>query len=242
MFKALKMTIATRRIQNKKSRRSIKKNTPKTFWGRVVHMAGWPFRMIARGCKKMWSWIRNIDLIGLVNSTLLVAIICLFSMLIIDVLNCRHNMSHKPAVQQQTVVKKAHTEQKIMVRNVNVTLPLNKTNATPVNVARVKQDRVASRQIARTNNKIFGDTVIDTRGAATVLHNGTHVHGNLYLQNMRKYTLPCDIHIDGNLFLRDMGLLQFCGKFTVTGNIYVSPRSSFGPIPRTARIGGQVVL
>jgi hypothetical protein len=39
-----------------------------------------------------------------------------------------------------------------------------------------------------------------------------------------------------------MGLLQFCGDFVVTGNIYVSPRSSFGPIPKTARIGGYVVL
>ena len=59
---------------------------------------------------------------------------------------------------------------------------------------------------------------------------------------MQKYTLPCNINIEGNLFLRDMGMLQFCGAFTVKGNIYVSPRSSFGPLPKTARLGGQVIL
>ena len=68
------------------------------------------------------------------------------------------------------------------------------------------------------------------------------VNGNLYLQDMHKYTLPCNIRVNGNVFLRDLGLLQFCGDFTITGNIYVSPRSSFGPIPRTARLGGRVIL
>jgi hypothetical protein len=75
-----------------------------------------------------------------------------------------------------------------------------------------------------------------------VLPNGAHIRGDLYIQDLRKYTLPCDIVIDGNLFLRDVNLLNFCGDFTVRGNIYVSPRSSFGPVPSTARIGGQVLL
>lgn len=240
MFKNLKMTIATRRVQNKNRRKTIKKTAPKTFWGRVAYVIAWPFRMIGRACKKIWSWIRSIDLIGLVNSTLLIAIICLFSMLIIDVLNCRNNMATKPSVQQ-TTVHAARTEQKITVNNVNVTLPMQ-NNAKPVNVAHVHPDRVAIRQTARTGKTLFGDVVIDSRGAATVLQNGTHVRGNLYLQHMRKYTLPCGVRIDGNLFLRDMGMLQFCGDFTVTGNIYVTPNSSFGPIPRTARLGGQVIL
>ena len=75
-----------------------------------------------------------------------------------------------------------------------------------------------------------------------VVKNGAHIQGDLYIQDMRKYTLPCDIVIDGNLFLRDVNMLNFCGDFTVRGNIYVSPRSSFGPVPSTARIGGQVIL
>ena len=88
----------------------------------------------------------------------------------------------------------------------------------------------------------MGDVVIDTRRAASVIEHNTRVQGNLYLQNMRKYTLPCGVRVEGNLFLRDVNLLQFCGEFTVTGNIYVNPRSSFGPIPANARVGGYVIL
>lgn len=88
----------------------------------------------------------------------------------------------------------------------------------------------------------MGDVIIDSRGAGAILRKDTQVNGNLYLQNMRKFTLPCNVRINGNLFLRDVNKLQFCGEFVVTGNIYVSPRSSFGPLPKNARIGGYVVL
>ena len=44
------------------------------------------------------------------------------------------------------------------------------------------------------------------------------------------------------MFVRDVNKLQFCGDFEITGNIYVTPTSSFGPIPRSARLGGQVIL
>ena len=101
---------------------------------------------------------------------------------------------------------------------------------------------MARRQVARIDDTMYGDVVIDSRGAATIIKNYTNVRGNLYLQNMRKYTLPCGVRVDGNLFLRDVNMLQFCGEFTVTGNIYVSPRSSFGPIPANARVGGNIVL
>ena len=114
----------------------------------------------------------------------------------------------------------------------------------PIVVAPAKPCATSVNQIAkvRQENKIMGDVVIDSRGAATVIEHNTKIQGNLYLQNMRKYTLPCGVRINGNLFLRDVNTLQFCGEFTVTGNIYVSPRSSFGPIPATARLGGYVVL
>ena len=89
---------------------------------------------------------------------------------------------------------------------------------------------------------MYGDIIIDNRGDAKLLNNGTEIDGNLYLQNMRKYVLPCNIKISGNMFIRDVSMLQFCGDFEITGNIYVSPRSSFGPIPSSARLGGQVIL
>jgi hypothetical protein len=89
---------------------------------------------------------------------------------------------------------------------------------------------------------MYGDIIIDSRGAAMMLNNGYEINGNLYLQNMRKYVLPCDIKITGNMFVRDVNMLQFCGKFEIAGNIYVTPTSSFGPIPRNAYVGGQVIL
>ena len=112
----------------------------------------------------------------------------------------------------------------------------------PVRVVRATPDPVAEKQTAKINNKMYGDVIIDSRGAAAMLQNGSEIDGNLYLENMRKYVLPCDIKITGNMFVRDVNMLQFCGDFEITGNIYVSPRSSFGPIPRTAHLGGQVIL
>lgn len=190
----------------------------------------------------------------MVNATLLSAIIVLFSILIIDIIGCRRQpvvlvARNELAHVNQTQINVSQTNIQRTVRpRETATLPLQKDSYTrkfisdPINVANVRTDTVAVRQTARRGNTMYGDVIVDSRGAATMLHPGDTIHGNLYLQNMRKYTLPCDVRINGNLFLRDMGMLQFCGDFTVTGNIYVSPRSSFGPLPRTARIGGQVIL
>jgi len=260
MFKELKMKIAARRVERKKTRAAASKKTRRgakrtSRWTRAWEIICWGPRMIARGARALWTWIRSIDLIGLVNLTLLIAIIALFSMLIIDVINCRRARvvviaPDAPVIATQTATKPVPTpvQRRVSPRPNRVTLPIardeqtRKMVAEPINVVPVKKCEVAVRQVAKSDNDIYGDTIIDSRGAATVLQNGTRVNGNLYLQNMRKYTLPCGVVIRGNLFLRDVNMLQFCGDFTVTGNIYVSPRSSFGPIPRTARLGGQVIL
>ena len=112
----------------------------------------------------------------------------------------------------------------------------------PINVAKCTHCSVSDSQIAAQKQKMYGDIVVDNSCTGKMVRDGTAIHGNLYLQGMRKYTLPCNIHIDGNLFLRDVHLLQFCGDFVITGNIYVGPRSSFGPIPTTATLGGQIIL
>ncbi|MDR2685713.1 MAG: hypothetical protein LBB23_02995 [Rickettsiales bacterium] len=67
------------------------------------------------------------------------------------------------------------------------------------------------------------------------------VNGNLYIQNMRSYTLPCGTRVRGHIFVRNVRSLKFCGCFEVSGNIYVANGVAFGPIPRAARIGGQVI-
>lgn len=259
MFKALKMRIAARRMEKTKSaRKSAKKSTrqarKQSSWAKVVDVVKKPFIILARWLRSFWSWVRSIDLIGLVNITLLSAIIVLFSMLIIDIIGC----NKKPVViiakndiaeKEQFLTSDNSASRAIRERAPQkvASLPIHRDanrqyTQEPINVVKVKPDDVAIKQTARVRNVMYGDVIIDSRGAATMLKTGDIIKGNLFLQNMRKYTLPRGIRIEGNLFLRDMGMLQFAGEFTVTGNIYVTPTSSFGPLPGTARIGGQVIL
>ena len=256
MFKALKMKIAARRLNKKTGKRANKKKTnvrKSTFWARVWNIICAPFRAIWRGLCTFWRWVRGIDLIGLVNITLLSAIIVLFSMLIMDMVGCHKKpvvIIAKPNPVENVMPQVVVSEQsapRIVRERANNVLPVRrdanrKFIGNTVQVGHVKPDAVAIKQTARQGKVMYGDVIIDSRGAATMLKPGDVVRGNLYLQNMRKYILPRDMRIEGNLFLRDLGMLQFGGDFTVTGNIYVTPTSSFGPIPKTARIGGQVIL
>ena len=254
MFDKLKMKFAAHRVKaNKKNTKAktTRKNTKrKGFWARVWNVICWPFRMVAKLCRRFWNWLCGINLVAMVNLALLVAIIVLFSMLIIDVLGCRKQVvivAKPQSTPEQIVVSEAAAPRNVRPRPV---LPIkanaqtNKNEVASVNVVPVKhvEVQIAKQQTATRKNKFWGDVIIDSRGAGAMLQNGAQVNGNLYLQNMRKYTLPCDIRINGNLFLRDVNMLQFCGDFIITGNIYVSPQSSFGPIPKTARLGGHVVL
>ncbi|MBP3397843.1 MAG: hypothetical protein J6K82_02845 [Alphaproteobacteria bacterium] len=249
MTKKTKIKNAAKNINN---RRANSKTQNKTFWGRVWNVICMPFRFIAKVCRKIWNMICKINLVGLVNSALLVAIIVLFSMLIIDVMGCKKEQiiivpEKVPVTKQVTVTEDAAPH---VVRMRKTTLPLQNSKKSadyqpePINVVPVKkaEAKIAKQQTPQYENKFMGDVIIDSRASGAMLKNNSQVNGNLYLQNMRKYVLPCDIRINGNLFLRDVNMLQFCGDFVITGNIYVSPRSSFGPIPKTARLGGQVVL
>lgn len=240
MLKKAKVKQAGRRVSNT---RKTTKNSG--VWKRIWNIICWPFRMTVKLLHRFWNWVCKIDLIGLTNIALLVAIIVLFSMLIIDIIGCRRNQvvvvaEPVPVTQQVAITEKSAPR--------TITLPMTQNTEnnqqSTVNVVPVKKSEVeiVKKQTAKQNKTLMGDIIIDSRGAGAILQHGTQVNGNLYLQNMRKYTLPCNIHINGNLFLRDVNMLQFCGDFVITGNIYVSPRSSFGPIPKTARLGGYVVL
>lgn len=245
---------ATKRVQNNK--KIVKKTRKSQFWKKAWGIICWPFRMLARGLKWIWKWLCGLNVVGLVNLTLLASIIVLFSMLIIDFTKCsrdavvivRNNTAQTAVLPSENIAKrnvvarpvKPVTNALPMKRNVKTREVINE----PIVVAPAKPCPTLVNQIAKVNkeNKIMGDVVIDSRGTATAIEHNTKIQGNLYLQNMRKYTLPCGVRVNGNLFLRDVNMLQFCGEFTVTGNIYVSPRSSFGPIPATARLGGYVIL
>ena len=101
---------------------------------------------------------------------------------------------------------------------------------------------VRVRKVLIADTEPMGDVIVGGGTDGYRITTGANVRGNLFLQNMRYYTLPCDVRVDGDLYLRNVNMLRFCGPFIVTGNIYVSRNSSFGPIPRNARLGGQVIF
>lgn len=230
----------------------------KNFFNRLWAIICWPFKKIWAGLCMLWNWIAGINLVALLNLALLISIIVLFTLLIIDLRKGANASDTEIMMKQNSIVSTQNTtktlKQKPIVTPRSITprkttaLPIKRDVATrkpltaPVTVAKVKENPVAIKQVAIQNKTVLGDTVVDHHDMTAVLPNGAHVRGNLYIQDLRKYTLPCNIVIDGNLILRDVNMLNFCGDFTVRGNIYVSPRSSFGPVPSTARIGGQVIL
>lgn len=235
-------------VKKSSSKKSNKSSTKQSFWRRVWNIICWPFRAFWRLCKRIWKWLCDIELVGMVNLTLLVAIIVLFSMLIIDVLNwrgCEKNAAPR-AIVKNTAPQIVVTDEIAPATTQLLPLPHDKQTGKmigrPISVLPTPEPDVSTTQIARQDNNLYGDVIVDTRASASLLKQGTHIQGSLFLENMRKYVLPCDIVIEGDLHLRDINMLQFCGDFTITGNIYVSPRSSFGPIPSTARLGGYVIL
>lgn len=247
MQKKEKLEMAAQRTSNKKT--SSENKTKTTLLGRIIDTLLIPVRAVGLGLRRFWQWICTLNIVGLINLTLLTSIIVLFSLLIMDILkyDCIQESKIIDAEPVPVVVQNEEANNNLSTENI-ASLPIKKDEYTrkflaqPVNVVPVKKCEKTHEQTARIGTDMYGDIIIDSREAATVLNQGDNIHGNLYLQNMRKYILPCDIKVNGNLFVRDIGMLVFCGDFTVTGNIYVSPRSSFGALPRTARLGGQVIL
>jgi len=254
MFDKLKVKLSARRVQRQKDFAAADKRINKND-SKLKKILLWPFRMIGRVlrwcwdtivCVLSWLWelICGINLVGLLNLALIVAIIVLFSMLILDIVN----VSKKPVVVMMPA-NQAKVEYNNVVKNTNnkvakdtITLPL-KRNAKTNKLEHGEVVRVAKYDTNITpSKKIQGDVIIESRQESAVLTNGTNIDGNLYIQNMRKYVLPCDISVNGSLFLRNVGMVQFCGEFNVAGNIYVTPKSSFGPLPRRAKIGGQIIM
>ena len=208
------------------------------FFDCVTAILSWFWDLLVWAMRGIWAWICGINLIGLINLALLVAIIVLCSMLILDILNCRRKpiVINGPAKNVQIEFTK--TKKSIPIPNRR-----NETKGElPVATVVPTKPSADPTLQANTEGELYGDIIIESRGEAVMIKNGMHIHGNLYLQRMNKYVLPCNVTIDGNLFLRDLRILQFCGAFNVKGNIYVSPRSSFGPIPHNAKVGGQVIL
>lgn len=266
MFSKLKMKLAARRMQREFDYAAIQKNVIARE-SAFMTVISWPFRMIGRAFRwtydcmaailswvwevlvwalcAIWTWICGINLIGLINLALLIAIIVLCSLLVISIVRDRKTIFFNNATAtsvnavpvESTGSEKPKSEIPLPIRRDAKSGAMHETvNVVPATPC----DNPTLRP--QGDGRIHGDVIIESRGERMMLKRGTRIRGNLYLQRMHKYVLPCNVVIEGNMFLRDVHLLQFCGPFTVTGNIYVSPKSSFGPLPYNARIGGQVIL
>lgn len=218
---------------------------------------GWIIALPSR----FWNWVRKIDIIGLANIALLSFIIVAFSVLILNITDSGNRDCDKSEpfhiAQNQArprIVKSVpdtHKPVKVTAKvTINpdtmdavISLPLKKAlrQVEKANKSKITHQAIGKNYAGR--NRLLGDIVID--GIYITEHKpvkGDIIKGNMIIQNMRKYTIPCGIKIDGNLILRNVGLLRFCDDLYVTGNIYVNRNSSFGPIPSTARVGGQVIF
>lgn len=246
-----------------KTTKKSKKNTIST---RVLAALSWPFKKVWQYMRWAWNQLANINVVALLNLALLISIIVLFSLLIIDLRKSANANGYEQVPQTQNDATSASQKQMVRPRSSArkiTTLPIKRDPITrkpisePIQVAKISVNPVAVKQIAvvtitkKTTNvaepikketAVMGDVVIDNHDMTKVLSKGTRIKGNLYLQDLRKYTLPCDIVIEGNLIVRDVNQLNFCGDFSVCGNIYVNHRSSFGPVPSTARIGGKIIM
>ena len=233
----------------------IKRAARRTRWENFKYalkrIITFPWRVLCA----IWRWLKSIDIVGMINLTLLVVIIILFVSLIVDVVRYRRcatinnsrNSEVVTVVQNDSVQSK---DSKVVRRTFNTVLPLKadkKTGITP----KIRTVGVDKPQIVRETSlpadelpqqNLSGDVIVDVNPKSPILSNGTKINGNLIIQNMRKYTLPCGMKINGHLFIRNVQRLYFCGEFTVNGNVYVNRESSFGALPKGTKINGQIIL
>ena len=247
----------------------MKKAASKTRWDNFkqwckkiilfpIRAVKWLWRLICRICRAVWNWLKSIDIVGMINLTLLVAIIVLFLSLISDIVCCRKAgqkvVSNNIATTQIAKAVEA-PERRVVKRKYSsataTVLPVKAENQVPdtkvqIRTVGVKEPEIvvelATPAAELPQQVLSGDVIVEKAPYSPILSNGVKINGNLFIQNMRKYTIPCDAKINGHLFIRNVQKLSFCGKFKVNGNVYVNRESSFGPIPEGAKINGQIIL
>jgi hypothetical protein len=202
------------------------------------------WRWIKRQAGRFWSWVKRDRLVAF--NILLLALLCAMLIFMLSQVRCRNDKSApaaQPAASQRAASRSVYQGRPTIVVS---------RNSEPLVRAKVSAQKQRSvqkvitlpikREIPVAKKAISGTIVIDGRGRNIKLPPMASISGDLFLQNLRTYTLPCGTRINGDLYLRNVALLKFCGCFEVVGNIYVSRSSSFGPIPKDAYLGGQIVF
>jgi hypothetical protein len=219
----------------------LKTKADRPCW--AVRALRWIFITAPRA---VWRWICSIEIGGLANLAMLLFIIVLFVILIGQVLSLRCDRRGAVATPVPEIAATSRDNVEVTKSSYSKGAPAAKEIPVPAKKTFVILPMKGRSESAGTAEpaavKVNGDVIVDGGKIGRRLGGMTKINGNLILQNMRSYTLPCGIKINGNLLVRNVRTLNFCGRFTVNGDIYVSSDSSFGPIPRSARIRGQVII
>ena len=256
MVKSKKIKKSVRKVRKLNIKKTMKKYLKNctAYASRAVKKA---WKYICNICNSIWNWLKSIDIVGMINLTLLVAIIVLFSSLISDFVRSDKKAvsvnkdTDVVVVSEQNNAKEPVTDnRRVVKRKYSTVLPVKvdtQTNIIPkIRTVGVEKPEIITELSVPASELpqqvLSGDVIIERHPASPVLSNGVKVNGNLYIQNMRKYTIPCDAKINGHLFIRNVERVNFCGKFKVNGNVYVNRESSFGPLPDGTKINGQIIL
>lgn len=173
------------------------------------------------------DYIKSTDIVGIANMTLLSFLFVFFSILTFETINAYKSINKTPKTKLIVVYK---NKEKIKSK---------KDENIPIKIT--KQKNINCKKLKKVYNR-YGNIIVDGKNSLETIKQNENLIGNLYIQNIYNYTLPCDVSINGNLFLRNIGKLKFCGKFTITGNIYITENVSFGNFPKGSKLEGNIIF
>ena len=135
--------------KSQKLNRAVRRTRWENFKYRLKRIITFPWRV----CCAIWNWLKQIDIVGMINLTLLVLIILLFSSLIVDLVRYRKCSVYNSIRSGNNITAVAKNDsgadsRRIVKRTFNTTLPIKadkKTNITP----KVKTIGVAKPQVVK---------------------------------------------------------------------------------------------
>jgi hypothetical protein len=213
---------------------------------------------IKAASKKSWAWIKSRDLATTTNVAMLVLVVVMLVVLINVaqqnnlIMSSVNNAQKAEVVQNDAQVKKiAAKKAKIRVATVQATVSINEESGKTAIVLPLKKvvkvydtvpTKIEVKNVRRqTNNEWLQTEEVIRPVQKRKIDSMETIKGNLYVQNMNSYTIPCGTRVMGNLIVRNVKNLKFCDCFEVMGNMYIGRGTAFGPIPADAKIHGQIV-
>jgi hypothetical protein len=203
---------------------------------------------------RAWLWLRTRDVATFTNVLLMCLAVAMMVVLIkvVQQNNLLASKVKKPVAAQY--VSKAQAK-KPAPRVVSAKVPAKVSLNTSTGVAKIELpmkdvvSKATGRQFAGAKPRpvisnaewLRQEEAVRPAARVKVLPPMSEVNGNLYIQNLTSYVVPCGTKVRGDMIIRNVKKLGFCGCVEVRGNIYVGKGTSFGPLPADAKIGGRII-